>query len=135
MAVKSFATVKAPTSFTVVGGTAVTLTEDGFDVKQGVHVIDTTEPNFLLRPHGTFKNRPSTLNGTTGKHSKGVRGINCTVPFLEPDGVTVSYGTFRGTTDIPPTMPLASIKQLRSMAAQMIFAPVLDEYYNYGTIA
>lgn len=124
--------LKGATGHTIVGGVATAHQDDGLDVKSGIHIVDTSEPNFLLRPHGTYKNKPATLQNT-GKFSKGVRSFNYTIPLLEADG-TVSYPVFRGSMDLPPTMTVAQISQLRLMASQMILDAEADNYFNYGTI-
>lgn len=122
---------KGATGHTIVGGVATAHQDDGLDVKSGVHVVDITESNFLLRPHGTFKNKPASLQGN-GKFSKGIRSFNYTIPYLEPDG-TVSYPVFRGSFDFPPTMTVAQILQMRLMSAQMILAAGTDNFHNFGT--
>jgi hypothetical protein len=133
MALNNISLLKGATGHTITGGVATTYQDDGLEVKSGIHLVDVSEPNFLLRPHGTFKNKPATLQ-STGKFSKGVRGVNFTIPFLEADG-TVSYPVFRGTFDLPPTMSVAQITEMRRMAAQQILDAEADNFYNFGTIA
>lgn len=133
MPINGMQLLKNATGITVTGGTATTYQDDGLDVKNGLHVVDTTETNFLLRPHGTFKNKAASQLAT-GKFTKGVRSFNFTIPYAEVDG-TISYPVFRATMDLPPTMSVAQILQLRLMAAQTIMDAELDNYYLYGTVA
>lgn len=133
MAINNISLLKAATGITVTGGSATTYQNDGLDVKNGIHVVDTSETNFLIRPHATFKNKAAAAQ-PGGKFSKGVRSFNFTIPFAEADG-TISYPVFRGTMDLPPTMSVAQILQLRLMATQIIMDSELDNYFVYGTIA
>lgn len=132
MSITTLSIQKDATSLTVDGGTAAVHQIDGLDVKNGNHVVDTSEPNFVLRPHGTFKNRPASLQ-QNGKFSKGVRGVNYTIPYTEADG-SISYLVYRGTFDIPPTAPTALITELRNRTAQTVIDSDLDSFYNYGTV-
>lgn len=124
---------KGATGITITGGTATAYQNDGLDVKNGIHVVDTTEANFLLRQHATFKNKAATLQ-SSGSYSKGIRNFNYTIPYAETDG-SISYAVFRGQMDLPATVATAVVLQLRLMATQQIMDAQLDNFHVYGTTA
>jgi hypothetical protein len=132
MSISGITLMKGATGISVTGGTGTVHSADGLEVKSGIHVVDTTEANFILRPHGTFKNKPAARQ-QDGTWSKGIRNFNYTIPFLETDG-SVSYPVFKGELNLPINMSVAMILQLRLMAAQSIMDSELDNYYNLGTI-
>jgi hypothetical protein len=132
MSLRDYTPMKAATGHTITGGTAALHGPDAVQVNNGVHVYDTTEPNFVDRCHATFKARNPSLR-SDGTHTKGWRGFNYTIPFTNAAGV-IEYATFRGEMDIPAEMLEADILELRLKAGQQILSADTDDYFNAGSI-
>lgn len=133
MSINGISILKNATGITVTGGSAAVFQTDGLDVKNGLHVVDTTEANFLLRNHMTFKNK-APVPVAAGKFSKGYRNFNVTTPIADVDG-SILYPVFKGAIELPPIMTVAQILQLRLLACQAIMDAELDNYYVYGTVS
>lgn len=123
---------KAATGVTVVGGVDAVYTDDGLEVKNGIHVVDSTAINFITRAHGTFKNKPAQLQ-PDGTYSKGKRDFNITTPIILASGA-VSFPVFRGNMELHPEMSAAQILELKMLACQSIMDAELDAYFAFGSI-
>lgn len=124
--------LKGATGITVTGGTNAVYTDDGLDVKNGIHIVDSTATNFITRPHATFRNRPATRL-SDGTYSKGKRDFNITTPIVLAS-TAISFPVFRGTMELHPEMSPAQILELKMMACQAIMDAELNEYYSYGSV-
>lgn len=132
MSLNGISLQKGSTGITVVGGTATVFETDGAETKAGIHVVDTTEPNFLLRQHATFKNKPHAVQ-PNGSFSKGYRNSIVSIPHTLSDGTT-AYMVGRITIELHPQCTLAQINELRRMTVQAIIDAETDNYYYYGSI-
>lgn len=132
MSINGISLQKGATGITVTAGTATTYTDDGLDVKGGIHVVDSSATNFITRPHMTFKNKPAALQ-SNGTWSKGKRDFNVTTPIVLASGA-VAFPVFRGTVELHPEMTAAQILELRMLACQMIMDSELSDYFAYGSI-
>lgn len=133
MTLASYTPMKGATGISVTGGAAALHNEDAVQVNNGVHVYDTTEPNFVERAHATFKSRNPSKR-SDGTFAKGWRSFNYTIPFTNAAG-TIEYLTFRGEMDIPAECLQADILELRLQAVQQIMDSDTDNYYNAGNIS
>lgn len=124
--------MKGATGITVTAGTAAVFTDDGLDVKNGIHVVDSTATNFVTRAHATFKNKPAALQ-PDGTWSKGKRDFNITTPIVLASGKT-SFPVFRGNMELHPEMSPAQILELKMLACQAIMDSELNEFYSYGSV-
>jgi hypothetical protein len=132
MSINGISLQKASTGITVVGGTATVFDDDGLEVKNGIHVVDTTETDYISRIHATFKNRSPSLQAD-GTFTKGRRDINLTIPLTLASGA-ISYPVYRGSFEIHPEMTTAQIAEIRRLAVQTIADTELDNYYNIGSV-
>lgn len=123
--------LKGTTGMTPVGGTATVYNTDSADVKNGIHVVDNTEANFLLRPHLTFKNKPHSPQAD-GSYSKGVRNTIYTQPKILAS-TKITYNVGRVTLEIHPESTAAEIAELRRMTAQSILDSEADDFVIYGS--
>lgn len=124
--------MKAATGITVTAGTPAVFVDDGLDVKNGIHVVDTTVTSYLERLHATFKNKVPTLL-PPGTYSKGKRDFNITFPKILADG-SISFPVFRGSFEIHPEQSVSEILEMRLLACQAIMDAELDDYYVYGSV-
>lgn len=132
MSINGVSLLKAATGIVVNGGTATVFTDDGLEVKNGIHVIDAANPSFQTRIHGTFKNKSPQIQ-PDGTYSKGSRDLNFTTPILLASG-RISFQVFRGSFEIHPEMTVAQILEMRLMACQCIMDAEFDAYYNAGSV-
>jgi hypothetical protein len=119
------------TGISVTGGTGTVYEDDGLEVRNGIHVVDTTEADFLDRKHITLRNRPYSLQ-SDGSYSKGVRSIVVTMPHELADG-TRSFGVVRLSFELHPELTAAQINELRRLAAQVANDAETDNFFLYGS--
>lgn len=122
--------MKGSTGVTIVGGTSTAYDTDAIDVKNGIHVVDNTEANFLLRQHLTYKNKPHAQR-PDGTYSRGVRNVVLTIPILLASG-KVDYNICRIQLEIVPESTAAQIGELRRQGVQSIIDPDTDNFVLYG---
>lgn len=132
MAINGLSIAKDSTGITVTAGTATVFTDDGLDVKNGIHIVDSSVTSYTERPHATFKNKVPTLLAN-GQYGKGKRDINLTLPKTTAAGDIV-FPVFRGTFEIHPEQTVAEITEFRRLVAQLIIDGELDDFYVYGSI-
>lgn len=132
MSISGLTIMKGATGISVTGGTSNTFSDDGLDVKSGIHVTNVTQTNFLERDHATFKNRPFRQN-SDGSYTKGLRTFNYTMPITLNSGI-ISYQVFRGEAEMHPEMTAAQNLEFRLAICQLVMAGHLDGFWKYGTI-
>lgn len=131
MPISGYTPIFAATGISVSGGTAHTFKKDALQVNNGVHVYDSSEANFKIRSHATFKARQPILR-SDGSYTKGNRTFNITIPVENANGV-IEFATFRGEFDIPASIIGGTQHlELRQQAAQMCFDADLNDYHNAG---
>lgn len=132
MAISGCILNKDVTSIAVTGGTAVTFTTDGVEVKAGKHVANTSEADFRLQQHLTFKNFPPKRR-VDGTFSLGTRIRTTTVPYLEASTGMVHYHTIKIEESYAVAIPAANIKSGRFLAAQTLFDSDLEAFNTGGS--
>lgn len=124
---------KNATGATITAGTDITFESDGTDVKNGVHVTDIGESNFLVRTNITFKTRNPSVQ-PDGSYSKAKRNATIVVPKILTDG-SVSFNLVRVETEIHPESSASEILNLHLLGAQYFTDPDLESFRNIGSIA
>lgn len=132
MALNGITLMKGATAFTPTGGTGTVFDTDSGQGASGIHVVDMTEANFLLRMHAMYKNKPHALQGD-GTFSKGIRNIIFTMPILLASG-KISYQVHRTTLEIHPEATTAQINELRRMGGQSYLDSEADNFVFYGSL-
>lgn len=134
MALDGITLLNAPTSASWTGGTAITFQSDGTPVATGIHVSDTTETDYRLKKHATFKNRNAKLQ-SDGSFSKTRKDVVLTIPFELADG-SMSYQVARVSLEFHPEFSAVAgnLGNLRHYAAQCLLDSETDNYYNYGSV-
>lgn len=123
--------LNSPTSVAWTGGTATVFETDGTPVRNGIHVADVAEANFLIRKHITFKNRNPVRQGN-GTYSKGYRDTIVTIPIVLADG-TVSYQVGRAYFEIHPEATAATQLNLRHLVGQTVLDSEVTNFYVSGS--
>lgn len=119
------------TAVTLTGGSDVIYKDDGADVQNGVHVVDTSVATVALRPHSTFKSKPATY--TNGVAVKGKREITHVRPKTLSGG-DINYPLFRISFELDPECSAAEMLELKMQAVQHIMDADLNDFFNYGTV-
>lgn len=131
MSINGMSILKGATGITLTGGTAAVFEDDGKEVKNGIHVVDTTVTDFLVRPYAIFSNRAPLLQ--KGVYTKGYREVTIGTPFMHTDD-TIKFPVYRGKFEIPPEATAAQILELKLLACQSIMDAELVNFYQYGSV-
>lgn len=117
------------TAVTLTGGSDVVMKDDGVEVPNGIHIVDTSNTNLVTRASSTFRSRPANANSGV----KGKREVTHVRPKLKTDG-KVSYPLYRGSFEIDAETTAAELLELKMQAVQHIMDTELDDFYNYGSV-
>lgn len=132
MGIKSSSLIENPTSITVTGGTALAFTEDGEEVKNGVHTSAASVADFRVRPSIVAKNRnPVNRNGV---FSKGKRWLTLISPQLLDDETYV-HNVIRIEVEMHPEMTGAEVKSFLDLGSQLMFDTDYRTFLETGSLA
>jgi hypothetical protein len=134
MAFSSLSLQKDATSGTTVGGTPMALSSDGVEVKNGIHVADMDEANFIIRTNMTCKTRnPQLLSD--GSYSKSKRTVTIVVPDdLGADNGGVVFNLVRIEIEIHPKSTVSEAVNIHMLGAQVLTDSDLDNYRLNGSL-
>ena len=121
------------TGGTTTGGTAMALSSDGVEVKNGIHVADMSESNFALRTHITLSTRNPQLLAD-GTYSKGKRKVTIVVPKLLASGA-IAFNVNRQSVEVHPETTVAEQTNLHMLGAQVWTDADLTNFLLYGSLA
>lgn len=133
MSISTLSLQKDATSGTTVGGTAMALSSDGVEVKNGIHVADMSESNFALRTHITLSTRNPQLLAD-GTYSKGKRKVTIVVPKLLASGA-IAFNVNRQSVEVHPETTVAEQTNLHMLGAQVWTDADLTNFLLYGSLA
>lgn len=133
MSVSTLSFQKDATSGTTVGGTAMALSSDGVEVKNGVHVADMAESNFLLRTNATLKTR-NPQKQSDGSYSKAKRYGTIVVPKQLASGEIV-FNLVRNEIEAHPETTDAELTNLHMLGAQFYTDSDLADFRKNGSLA
>lgn len=131
MSINGISLLDGCTAASMTGGSAITMKDDGADVPNGIHVVDTSVTTVSLRPHSTFKSKAASV--ANGVPVKGKRDITHVRPKTRSDG-TISYPLFRIGFELDAETTAAELLELKMQAVQHIIDAELDDFYSYGTV-
>ena len=127
------ASILAGATITVTGGTAQNFVPDGVEVKNGVHLVDSTVTDFRTRPSLTAKtNQPTTL--PDGSFSKDKRVITYAEPFIDSKGV-VQYDYIQIVRRVHPESTAAKASGLLVKGAQLCNDADFTNFWALGSLA
>lgn len=133
MGINTLSLMKNATGGTTTGGTAMALSSDGQEVKNGVHVADMSETNFIVRTNVTLKTRnPQRLSD--GSYSKAKRYGTLVVPKLLASG-EVSFNLIRIEIEAHPETTDAELTNLHMLGAQFFTDSDLTAFLKTGSLA
>lgn len=129
MGIRDLAILKDAT-IAISGGTAQSFVPDNAEVKGGVHVVDASETNFLLRESVTCKAKSPTKKAD-GTYTKEIRSIKGVKPWLDADGV-IQYDSVEAFVSLAAGSPNRS--ELRNKGAQFFVDSDTDSFYSVGNL-
>lgn len=133
MGINTLSLMKHATGGTTTGGTAMALSSDGQEVKNGVHVADMSETNFIVRTNVTLKTRnPQRLSD--GSYSKAKRYGTLVVPKILVSG-EVSFNLIRIEIEAHPETTDAELTNLHMLGAQFFTDSDLTAFLKTGSLA
>jgi hypothetical protein len=133
MTIAALSLQKDATGGTTTGGTAMALSSDGVDVKNGIHVADMAEDNFLVRTNITLKTR-NPQKQPDGSYSKAKRYATIVVPKEIASGEIV-YNLRRLESEDHPETTAAERTNLDMLAAQVYTDSDLAAFRSNGSLA
>jgi hypothetical protein len=133
MSISALSLMKNATSGTVTGGTAMALSSDGEEVKNGVHVADMSESDFTIRTNMTLRTR-NPVKQPDGSYSKGKRWITIVVPKTLDDG-TIVFNLIRQEMEIHPKTTTAEIANIELLASQVWTDSDLSDFRRNGSLS
>jgi hypothetical protein len=133
MSISALSLMKNATSGTVTGGTAMALSSDGEEVKNGVHVADMSESDFTIRTNMTLRTR-NPVKQPDGSYSKGKRWMTIVVPKSLDDG-SIVFNLVRQEMEIHPKTTTAEIANIELLASQMWTDSDLSDFRRNGSLS
>jgi hypothetical protein len=133
MSIANMSLLKDATAGSVTGGTAMALSSDGVEVKNGVHLADAGEPNFLIRTNMSLRTR-NPARQSDGTYTKGKRWYTIITPKIIADGTTV-FNLSRHEIEIHPETTDAEIDNILYLAAQVFTDADLTSFHKNGSLA
>jgi hypothetical protein len=133
MGISTLSLMKNATGGTTTGGTAMALTSDGVDVKNGVHVADAAESNFLVRTNLTLKTR-NPARQADGSYSKAKRNVTIVVPKALASG-EVCFNLVRIEVETHPETVAAELTNLHMLGAQVFTDSDLASFLQSGNLS
>lgn len=121
------------TGGTTTGGTAMPLSRDGVEVKNGVHVADMAESDFTIRTNMSLRSRVPQLQ-SDGTYSKGKRFATIVVPKVLADA-SIAFNLIRIEVEVHPETTTAEKTNLHMLAAQVFTDSDLTDFLQNGSLA
>lgn len=120
-------------TISATGGTSVTLSPDGQQVVNGVHLIDASVTDYRVRPNITARTRNPALQ-SDGYYGKGRRSMTITQPKVLANGKQ-GFPCFRLELEDFPEMTQAEIDKLKIWAAQCIMDADFTAFWYTGSLS
>lgn len=133
MPINGLSLQKNATGATIVGGAAMSLSGDGVDVKNGIHVADMAETDFTIRTNATFRTR-NPVKQADGTYSKGKRFMTLVVPKDLGADLGVQFNLIRIEIEVHPKTTVAEMLNLHMLGAQLFADAELQAFLNTGSL-
>lgn len=133
MTISALSFMKDATGGTTTAGAAMALSSDGQEVKNGVHVADMSETNFLIRTNATLKTR-NPQKQSDGSYSKAKRYGTIVVPKLLASG-EICFNLVRNEIEAHPETTDAELTNLHMLGAQFYTDSDLADFRKNGSLA
>jgi len=120
-------------TLSATGGTAVTYTPDGKTVVNGIHLIDASEANFIIRPSILVKSKDP-VKMPDGSYTKDRRSIVLFEPFIDSLGKT-HLNLIRIERETHPETAAADALDLLKKGGQICFDTDTASFFASGSLA
>ena len=132
MTIQSLTLQKNATGGTTTGGTSISLSSDGVEVKNGIHVADMSELDFTVRTNATFKTK-NPVKLPDGTYTKGKRYATIVVPKALADE-TIVFNLVRIEVEAHPKTTEAELTNLHMLGAQVFTDADTQNFLKYGSL-
>lgn len=133
MSILNLSLQKDATGGTTTAGAAMALSSDGVEVKNGIHVADMAETNFLIRTNITLKTR-NPQKQSDGSYSKAKRYATIVVPKQIASGEIV-FNLVRNEIEAHPETTEAELTNLHMLGAQFYTDSDFAAFRSNGSLA
>lgn len=120
------------TGATTTGGTSITLSSDGHEIKNGVRIVDAAETNFLEQLQMTLKARHPQKQ-SDGSYSKAKRWATIVKPYQIASGDYV-FNLARIETEIHHETPEADAMSIYMLGAQFFYDADFGLFLKSGSL-
>lgn len=127
------ATILDGATLSATGGTSKTLTIDGQQVTNGIHLADASVADYRTRPNVTAKVKQYTLN-SDGLYGKGKRSLTLTMPKILSSGKQ-GFPCIRIEMEDFPEMSDTEQNKLLVWAGQILFDADFTAFWKTGSLA
>jgi hypothetical protein len=123
----------AATSLTVAGGTDMTFSRDAVEVKNGLHVANMAEDNFIVRENATFTARNPSKQ-PDGTYSKAKKSVVIFLPDEIEETGEIVYNLIRIEHELHPRSAAAIGDNLWLLGGQVCSAAALSDWRSNGSL-
>lgn len=133
MSIQDMSIQQNATGVTILGGTAIALSSDGVEVKNGIHMADMSQADFTIRTNVTFRTR-NPVRQPNGSYSKAKRFITVVVPKDVDGAGDISYNLVRIEVETHPKSTVAELTNLHLLGAQMLSDADVTSFLVNGSL-
>jgi hypothetical protein len=120
-------------TLSATGGTAITYTTDNKTVANGLHLIDASESNFIVRPNILVKTKDP-VKMPDGSYTKDRKSIVIFEPFIDSTGKT-HLNLIRVEREVHPETDAADALDLLKKGGQVCFDTDTTAFFASGSLA
>lgn len=118
----------------VTGGDALSFTDDGQTIQNGLHLIVPNDSDYRTRRQATVKYRPATVDAKTGVYGKDKKSISYAIPVII-EGGRVVFNTIRVEREVHPIMSATDQRDMNIIAAQLLTATASENFWANGSLS
>lgn len=126
------ASILVGATVTASGGTAKTLTTDGKDIPNGLHLIDASVADKRERPTVTVSSKFAKLLAS-GRFGKESRTLTAVFPYVDEDGLQ-QFPLWRIQQEVLPDMSAATTLEMKLQVCQMIMGDDFALFWSTGSL-
>lgn len=133
MGLRTMSILTADATIALTGGTAESYVEDGVEIKNGVHLVNTADSDYATRRQITVKNRPPVLDAKTGAYGKDRKSVTLTRPITSNG--TIYFELIRIEREVHPTSIPENVAALNHQGVQLLTDPDMAAFWQFGSLA
>lgn len=125
--------MKDATGVTVTAGTGQTFVNDGAEIQNGVHLVDSGQTDYRIRRNLTFKVKQPVYDPYRSGYSKDRKSISLVSPKILTDGTT-AFNLIRIEREVHPETTAAEATDINRIAAQLLSDADFDSFWSVGSL-